>query len=421
MGLLRTSTVLGCTILSGMAALSLTAACGSEQGGGSRTVRGAAAQVPAADPRPYADADAAFGLDVLKSWCGEDKAANVVFSPSSLSSGLGMVHLGARGRTAAAMARTLRLPAGDPLPGLHARGRSFEGLGGKDVTFTTSDQVWSDERVTPGKAYLDRVATAYDASLELLDIAGDPDGARKTINSAVKKTTGGKIPSLLPKDSITKETGWVLTDAVYLKADWATPFKKSATGPEPFTTAAGKRIQADMMSRAGMFGHAEAGGWTAVDLPYKGGRLGMTALLPDDAGSTGCPELSAATLRKVTSALRPARLDLHLPKIDLKSNEDMKPLLTRLGMGVAFGDQADLTGLSAHADKIQFVRHAATLRVDEKGTEAAAATGTGIGVTSAPPAAEKKIVFDRPYLVLVRDTRTGQPLFLARVADPSAS
>ncbi|GAA2589893.1 serpin family protein [Actinomadura fulvescens] len=399
------------------AALALTAACGS-QSQDAGTVRGVVAKVPAADPRPYADADSAFGLRLLKTWCGDDPAANVVLSPSSLASGLGMVHLGARGQTAAAMAGTLALPAGDPVPGLHARNQAFKGLGGKNVTFTTTDQVWSDRRYKPDQAYLDQVATAYDAGLKLLDITGDPEGARKTINEAVKKATGGQIGDLLPSGTVGKDTGWVLTDAVYLKADWAAPFKTSGTAPGPFTTAAGRKVTTDMMSREGTFGYARTKGWTAVDLPYTGGRLSMTALLPDAAGG-GCPGLDAGTLRQVTGAVKPAQLALHLPKVKLKSKADMKPLLSRLGMGVAFGDKADLTGISPNAKKIQFVRHAATLRVDEKGTEAAAATGTGVGVTSAPPEPAVKVVFDRPYLMLVRDTRTGEPLFLARVADPS--
>ncbi|MFG2001050.1 serpin family protein [Spirillospora sp. NPDC048911] len=412
MGLLRTSTALGC-----VAALSLTAACASESKE-TGTLRGAVAKVPAADPRPYAAADSAFGLALLKAWCGEDSAANVVLSPSSLASGLGMVQLGARGRTATAMARALALPAGDPVAGLHARDRALKGVGGKDVTFRTTDQVWSDQRFKPGQAYLDKVATAYDAGLRLLDITGDPEGARKTINGAIKDATGGQIPDLLPGGTVTKDTGWVLTDAVYLKATWATPFKSSDTAPGPFTTAAGKKADTDMMSRGGTFGYARTKGWTAVDLPYTGGRLSMTALLPD-AAKGGCPDLDAETLGQVTGALKPAQVELRLPKAKLKSKADMKPLLTGLGMGVAFGDQADLTGISPDAKKIQFVRHAATLLVDEKGTEAAAATGTGIGVTSAAPRPKTKVVFDRPYLMLVRDTRTGEPLFLARVADPS--
>ncbi|MQY09506.1 serpin family protein [Actinomadura macrotermitis] len=416
MGLPRTITALTC-----VAALSATAACTAAEGAEIHSARGTAARVPAADPRPYARADAAFGLDLLGAWCRRDPKANIVLSPSSLAGGLGMVHLGARGDTAKAIARTLHLPSGDPLPGLHARTGALRAVGGKDVALRVTDQVWADKRVKTNGDYLDRVATAYDAGLKQLDIAGDPDAARRAVNDAVKKDTGGHIADLLPVNSVSRGTGWILTDAVYLKARWAQEFTRSGTAPSRFTTAAGATVQAPAMRRDATYGYARTGGWTAVDLPYTGGRLSMTALLPDASG-TGCPSLSAGTLDRVTTALKPAMVGLTLPKADLKSRTEAKPLLTALGMGIAFSDKADLTGMSPQALQLQFVRHAATLRVDEKGTEAAAATAAGVAVLGAAPPRDKiEVAFDRPYLLIVRDTRTGEPLFLARVADPTRS
>ncbi|MGI5163431.1 serpin family protein [Spirillospora sp. CA-253888] len=382
-------------------------------------MRGSAARVAPADPRPFARADTAFGLGLMNAWCKKDPRANVVLSPSSVASGLGMVHLGARGATAEAMARTLALPAGDPLPGLHARDRAMKGINGGDVALHVTDQVWSDERNPPSKDYLDRVATAYGAGLNMLDIQGDPDGARRTVNEAVEKSTKGRISDLLPEGSVTKRLGWILTDAVYLKARWETEFKRSDTGRTPFTTADARTVQAATMNRTGRYGLARVPGWTAVDMPYRGGRLSMTALLPDKA--TACPRVDAAALGRLTGALRLALLDLTVPKVELRSRADLKPLLTGLGMGVAFSGGADLTGISPKAAQLAFVRHAASLVMDEKGTEAAAATGAGVGATAAPPAPSAKVVFDRPYLLLVRDTRTGEPLFLATVADPTRS
>jgi serpin B len=173
---------------------------------------------------------------------------------------------------------------------------------------------------------------------------------------------------------------------------------------------------------------ASEGGWTAVSLPYRGGKLAMTALLPP-AGSGGCPALSAATLHEITAALAPfppgraepgparAMASVALPKVSLRTSASMQPLLTRLGMGIAFGGGADFTGLSSEAGSIGVVIHAATLAVTEKGTVASAATAVGIE-PSAGVLPMRQVVFDRPYLMLVTDTATGEPLFLARVADP---
>jgi serine protease inhibitor len=110
-----------------LAGLILAAGCGSAAAPGrppaTRLLRGVAADEPSADPRPYGAADTAFGLDLLGAWCGQDPDANIVFSPESLASGLGMAYLGARGSTARAMASVLHLPAtGQALvAGLHAR------------------------------------------------------------------------------------------------------------------------------------------------------------------------------------------------------------------------------------------------------------------------------------------------------------
>ncbi len=97
----------------------------------------------------------------------------------------------------------------------------------------------------------------------------------------------------------------------------------------------------------------------------------------------------------------------------------MNGLLGKLGMGIAFGPSADFSGLSPQAASIAFVMHAATLNVTERGTVASAATGVGLMPTDTT-VPRHTVSFDRPYLLLVTDTSTGEPLFLARVANPLA-
>ncbi|MFC4909857.1 serpin family protein [Actinomadura gamaensis] len=393
------------------------AACG-DQAPKAHELRGAVTNVPPGDPRPLGRADTAFGFGLLSAWCGTDPNANIVLSPSSVASSLGMVYQGARGRTAAAMARALRLPSGDLLPGLRARTREMRSLDTKKVSVKVADQVWADSGVRTDKGYLDKLATGYDAGLKTLDIAQDPESARKTINARIKEDTGGKIPELLAPDQLKRDTGWVLTDAVYLKADWETKFGHAMPGP--FTASDGRAVQAKLMSAKTHFGYAHSAGWTAVDLPYVGGRLRMTALLPDTS-ARGCPTLTGATFDRLTGALDTgADVDVTMPKVNLSSRRELTPLLKQLGMAVAFSDAADLHGISPVARKIAFVQHAATLKVDEKGTEGAAATGSGVTALAAPaPSKRITVVFDRPYLAVVRDGKTGEPLFMARVADPT--
>jgi serpin B len=420
----------------------LAAGCGSSAAPGPKASgpivsRGVASREPAADPRPFGAADTAFGLDVLGAWCRAVPQANLVFSPASLATGLGMAYLGARGGTAQAMSGVLHLPApaGQPLEaGLQARSAALRGLDRPGVLLADSDQVWADPSLVTLRSYLNAVATGYGAGVARVPLLTRPEQARAVINSAIAAATNGQIPHLLGPGSL-DSVGWVLTDALYLHAAWAAPFDAHQTSSGPFTTAAGRTVSAKFMN-GGEFAMAKAAGWTAVRIPYRGGRLAMEALLPD-SGAGNCPALSAATLGTMTAGLAAggqtgstpggggaARgtglADIALPKVGLSSSIRMDGLLRGLGMGVAFGASADFTGLSPQACCIAFVQHAATLRVGEKGTVASAATAVGI-MPSAGRGPAAVIDFDRPYLLLVTDTRTGEPLFMARVANPLTS
>jgi serpin B len=388
----------------------------------SGVIRGVALRVPAADPRPYGAADTAFGLAVLGAWCRQDPTGNILLSPESLASGLGLAYLGARGATASAMARVLHLPAVGPalLAGLHSRSAALRGLDGPGVTVAGSDHVWADPSLATERGYLNDAATGYGAGLWRVPLLTDTGRAVGQINASIDAATRGHIPHLLSPAEV-KGSGWVLTDALYLDAAWAAPFQASQTKSGPFTTAAGGHASAQFMQGSG-FRVSASGGWTAVSLPYRGGKLSMTALLPAaGSGSGGCPALPPATLARMKTALteQAPRVAITLPKVSLSSSASLRELLTGLGMGNAFGGDADFSALSPQACCIGAVVHAATLAVAEKGTVASAATGVGI-LPTAVQVPLPRVTFDRPYLLLVTDNATGEPLFLARVADPAA-
>jgi serine protease inhibitor len=403
----------------------LIAGCGSGAVAPPVTAHGVAIREPLADPRPYGAADIAFGLDVLNAWCQADPRANLVLSPSSLASGLGMAYLGARGGTAQAMARVLDLPAtgGQALEaGLQARSAALRGLDSPGVTLAASDQVWADPTLKTQRSYLNAVATGYDAGVAQAPLLSNPDRAAQEIDQAIAAATRGQIPQLLSPGSL-NGIGWVLTDALYMKAAWATPFQASQTAPGPFTTAAGQQATVSFMN-GGQYRAVSAAGWTAVQLPYRGGKLAMVALLPP-SGAAGCATPAASALGAMTARLTAGSTMglvqtrmVSLPRVNLGVQVSMMGLLSKLGMGVAFTTSADFTGLSPQACCIGLVKQAATLQVGEQGTVASAATAVGMQPTAARvPAPE--VVFDRPYLMLVTATATGEPLFIARVANPA--
>jgi serpin B len=306
--------------------------------------------------------------------------------------------------------------------GLQARSAALRGLDGPGVTVDASDQVWADPSLATLPSYLNAVATGYGAGVAQAPLLSSPDQAAREISQAIAAATRGQIPQLLPPGSLS-DIGWVLTDVLYLHAAWATPFQPSQTSPGPFTTAAGQQVSAQFMN-GDPYRAVSAGGWTAAWLPYRGGKLAMVALLPPaGAGAGSCAMPAAAELGTMTATLAAGGPSLTrsvmLPRVKLADTLSMKGLLTELGMGVAFTPAADFTGLSSQACCIGLVQHAATLQVGEQGTVASAATAVGIEPTAGrvrPP----PVTFDRPYLMLVTDSATGEPLFMARVADPAA-
>lgn len=357
----------------------------------------------------YGAADTRFGLRLLAQLDGTDR--NIVFSPTSVASSLGMAYLGARGDTAAAMARTLCLPATGQagLAGLHDRAAALRAL----PQVETSDTVWLDPSLPTRPGYLDRVATGYDNGVRQAPLLTDPAGAADAINDTVSTETHGKIPQIVSPDNL-DQAGWVFTDAVYLKADWQQPFGgEYPTEPGRFHSPHGT-VTADYLHTVASFRTAHVAGWTAVALPYQGGRLQMLALLPD--GDQTAP--SPATLATLTRSLAPQVIDLRFPKVTIDYTKELSAPLTALGMGTAFGPTADFTALSPAAGPISFVKHRATLTIDEQGTEASAATASGIYDTAAR-APQTTITFNHPYLTLIRDTTTTEPLLVARVAAPA--
>ena len=430
----------GTCVTAAVAGCGATSTPGTTHASDAAMTRGVATVEPAADPKPFGAADTAFGLDVMRAWCAGNPGQNLVFSPSTLASALGMAYLGAHGATAAEMATVLHLPKSSPAAlaaGLQARLKALSELDGPGVTVAASDQVWTDPALTTLRSYLDDVATGYGAGVATAPFSADPAKAATEINAAISAATRGHISQLVDAGMLSR-VGWVLTSALYLDAKWATPFDANQTQPASFTPTSGKPVRVPFMN-GDAFPYATAGGWQAVSLPYQGGKLTMTALLPPTR-SGACALPSQPELAALTGALDGARADagagagggvgvgkadVWLPKVDLDTNGaagNMQPVLKRLGMGLAFTDDADFTGLSRQACCIGFVQQAATLQVGEKGTVGAAAAAVGMEPTMAVAVPRTiTITFNRPYLLLVSAKATGEPLFLAAVADPAAS
>jgi serine protease inhibitor len=351
--------------------------------------------------------------------------ANTVFSPGSIAVALRMALQGARGETAAELARFLHVSdaaaAGDALPVLSAD--LAAAARAADFTFRMPNAMWVQSGLPLEPAFTGWIRRIAEADVRDADFLHEAEKARLEINQVIAAQTAGKITDLLTPGVLGPATRLVLTNAVYLKAQWAHPFSAAATDDAPFHLERGGTVTARMMHVTTNLGYLRAAGHQAVTLPYKGGRLAMTVVLPDGPLAPLEASLARDGLRSLAAGARVTDVALVLPRFRMTADFTLSTVLQRLGVKQAFRDDADFSGItSAERLKIDEVVHKAYVDVDEKGTEAAAATAVIMRVAAriAPARPPVSVRVDRPFLFAISDTVTGAPLFLGRVANPAA-
>jgi serpin B len=349
---------------------------------------------------------------------------NLVVSPTSIAVAFAMAEAGAGSQTAADIAKVFGFPnqpaVHDAMNALTAQieAANHKGRDGSEgVKVDLANAVWGQKGRQYGQGFLDTLARDYGSGLRGVDFAKASEAARKAINQWVADATHDRIPELLPRGSISPETVIALVNAIYLKASWAEQFTKEATSDQPFTSGSGSKASVPTMHDSMLHTAAHVGdGYSAVKLPYDGNDLSMVVIVPDTGTSLADFEkgLTGDKLAGILSGLQPATVDLSLPKFEATSALDLAQPLSALGLSIPGGD---LSGITKDAT-IGAAVHAANITVDEKGTEAAAATAV-IGVTSAPaPGDIVTIKVDRPFLFLIQHDATGAPLFYGRITNP---
>lgn len=409
----------------------LLASCSSEskRGGGGSTASEARSDlrrvdVPVADAEAAAAAINAFTADLYGALVADQPTANVVFSPASVAIAMMMATAGASGATAEQIYRTFHVD--DPstidrsMNALSAHLDSIdrtEGSGDakREVQLNIANSMWAQNDLRFESAYLDLLAQQYGAPMNLVDYKNDGNDAVQQINRWVDERTKQRIPRLLSDDDVTVDTRFVLVNAVYLLATWTSRFKKEGTRKEPFTTAAGTEVNVDMMRQELFCGYSKGPGWQAVELPYSFDRLAFTAVLPD------ADTVDAFSPASIAAEMSEQRVDLGLPKFDFETAVQLGDVLQRLGIKQAFDPAADFSAMTKDERlRIAKVIHQANITVDERGTEAAAATAVIGETTSAPaPSDPIELTFDRPFTFWIRDLTTGAVVFAGRVTDPS--
>ena len=380
--------------------------------------------VPPPDQAAVVDGNNAFAVDLYGQLRKQN--GNLFFSPESISTAFAMAYAGARGSTASEMAATFHFTL--PPDRLHpAMGDLLSSLNSDHPGYQlhVADALWAEKDFNFLDDFLKLTASDYGAGFNRVDFKGAPEAARGTINQWVEQKTEDKIKDLLPAGSITAATRLVLTNAIYFKGDWQSPFQKASTADEDFHLSTAQTVKAPLMHLTARFNYLNGGSFQALDIPYKSGELSMVVLLPNDADGLPALEksLTAAALKQWVGQLRGgSRIILTLPKFKMTQKFQLDKTLSDLGMTQAFQKgAADFSGMTGKRDFwISAAIHKAYIDVDEEGTEAAAATGI-VMRPSAVMRVQPPIVFraDHPFLFLIRDNKSGGILFMGRVTDPT--
>jgi serpin B len=351
---------------------------------------------------------------------------NLIYSPHSVQLALAMAWAGARTNTEAQMATALRfqLPQARQHAAFNALDQEIAAHAarpvesGESLKLRVVNALWGQRGHGFLPSYLDTLAENYGAGVNLVDFERDAEGERARINAAVSEQTERRIPQLLPAGTVSAATRLVLTNAVYFKASWAEAFNPEYTAPSAFHLADGTTASARYMGRTGDYAYVAGEGYEAVELPYAGGQTSMVMILPA-AGTFADFEraLTAERLQRITAGLQMRSVGLTIPTFSFQSSTGLKQLLQSMGMNDAFADSADFSGIDGTRElRVSDVIHQGFIAVNERGTEAAAATAvTFVGTAYMEPAT---FTANRPFLFVIRDRPTGATLFMGRVVDP---
>jgi serpin B len=355
---------------------------------------------------------------------------SLFLSPYSITSALAMTSAGAQGTTKQQIRDALQVGLeGDAFDqALNAIDQSLmtHATATDGIKLSIVNSTWMQTGWDFKVSYLNQLAQYYGAGVNLLDFTNKPEDCRVIINNWVASQTNDKILNLLPDGSIQSSTRLVLTNAIYFLADWLYSFNPTYTSNKDFTLLDKSKVSVPTMSLSkpdsmAKMRYARGSGVRALDFPYKGDRLAMTVLLPDpDSFAFVENSLSFAMLQRLIDSLREEKLAVSLPKFKFTyGTVSLRDAFEALGMTDAFNPGlADFSGMDGGRSLyVNDICHKAFISVDEKGTEAAAATAITMSSTSV---LEPPVIFlvDRPFIFVIRDKQTGAVLFIGRILNP---
>jgi serine protease inhibitor len=363
-----------------------------------------------------------FALDLYAQLKGGK--GNLIFSPYSISTAMAMIYAGGRGNTESQIAETMHFTL--PQKALHTAFSELQDDLNRvqkpgSIQVLIANAIWPHKAYPFKKVFLGLLETHYRASITAVDYIDHLEEARQSINRWVENQTMDKIKELIKPGILNTLTRMVLTNAIYFKGNWGSQFNKESTKPMPFQVTPTQSLMIPMMYQRQEFGYHADEKIQVLEMGYEGNRLSMLVLLPvQKDGIAGLEEnLNALQLQQWTGQIQKQKVETWFPKFKITSSLGLNEPLMALGTIDAFGNKADFSGMDGTRELfLSTVLHKAFVEVNEKGTEAAAATGGVISVTSAPILPQFRA--DHPFLFFIRDNASKSILFVGRVVQPKA-
>jgi serine protease inhibitor len=359
-----------------------------------------------------------FSKRFLTTVLHSDNISNVVISPFSVFLAILMTLSGARGSTREEINTALSLSSKDDIKlheSIHALYEAFQPALNEKIINIASN-VFTDKKIQLKQEYVDVINKYYNTKLEQCDFHSDPSGSCQKINHWVEETTNHLIKNLIPQGSITPDTKMILANAIYFKGKWKAPFEMKNTKKLPFRTPKGNN-DVDMMikyEKKHLYGENETAKWVKLD--YEGD-FEATFVIPTDTNDLSLDNVQQLLAKQIdlpTSCKKLKRL--MIPRFEISFNTELNVAMRNLGMNAAFTDSADFSGITDTTNlAISTIIHKAFIKVDEVGTEAAAATGVVMMALAMRIEKEYEFVCDRPFLYMIHHVPTKTLIFSGRV------
>ena len=372
------------------------------------------------------DGNNKFAFNLFQQEQSVTTGTNQFYSPFSISTALAMVYAGALNETALQMSNTLNFDLSVKFHSKykHLLDKMNAGTDGK-IKLKIANGLWAQQNFKFLDSYFGIVKSNYHSELKNVDFEADieRETTRKEINSWVERNTNNKIKNILSQHDLNALTRLVLVNAIYFYGDWETPFKNSSTIRNKFSLMDGTHTIVPFMNQKGQYNYYEDSKIQAIEIPYTDNKASMVIFLPNT--TTGISALGKSFdfnyYQDIIESLQNTDVRLSLPKFKIDFKIELSNALSQMGMPLAFSpDSADFSGMTGKPNLcISKVIHKAFINVDEKGTEAAAATAVVMTMTMSPRPSEAKIFdADHPFLFLIKDNTTGSILFMGKIMKP---